>query len=394
MARRSPLLFDGRALLDADRLLRAGLADRRASFELWLPRLSGHLGFAVMAGVESLLEVLGRPLVEARDLDAALRAHRFSEALVSRLSRLSLGVDVDAVPDGAVVFPRSPLLVIEGPYLEVVLVASLARSIVQRGVLVATRVARLSLAAAGDGIVDGCSSQLATLEMAVDVARAAFVGGAVGTTNPVAAAALRIPFLATGRLELPAVASASEGWGEGFDELRDLGSGDDEEAMLVEAKRLGQTATAWIARGLADFDGACALRCDLVAFEEGGSWTPCRGSTGAEAVVPGRKMIVRYTDDAGKAIADVVHKHGERMQPPRALGARMLAPLARPAIRLGRALDAAEPPQAGRDRGIVARSALPPSVAQLRAPSAYPVRLSPGLRDGGTRTSTPPPRRG
>lgn len=393
MARRSPLLFDGRALLDADRLLTAGLSDRRASFELWLPRLSGHLGFAVMAGVETLLEVLGRPLVEARDLDAALRAGRFSEALVSRLSRLSLGVDVDAVPDGAVVFPRSPLLVIEGPYVEVVLVASLARSIVQRGVVAATRVARLSLAAAGDGIVDGCSSQLATLEAAVDLARAAFVGGAVGTTNPVAAAALRIPFLATGRLELPTAGAASDGWGDGADELRELGSGDDEEAILVEAKRLGQSAAGWIARGLSDFDGACALRCDLVAFEEGGAWTPCRGASGAEAVVPGRKMIVRYTDEAGKAVADVVHKHGERMQPPRALGARTLAPLARPAIRGGRALDAPEPPQAGRDRGIVARLALPPPVAQLRAPAAYPVRLSPGLRDGGTRTSVPPPRR-
>ena len=74
MPRRSPLLFDGRALLDAERLLTTGLADRRASFELSFTRFPDHWGFAVIAGLEPLLEALSQPLVVADEVEGARSA--------------------------------------------------------------------------------------------------------------------------------------------------------------------------------------------------------------------------------------------------------------------------------------------------------------------------------
>jgi len=403
MTRRCPLLLDGRALLDADRLIRAGLADRRACYELWFAKLPAHAGFLIVGGVESLLDTLSRPLVGRDEIESALRAGVCSGELAARLTRLSLTVDIDAMADGAVAFPRGPVATVEGPFLETVLVGTILRATIQKETAIATRTARLHLAGAGDAIVDGSSAHVATPEASLVVARAAHVGGANATTNVLAATTFDIPFRGTARVDLgalgqdrgargpseraplikalaPVPTPSTDSWGDLPDNLAELGLGDDEEAMLIEAKRLGMSASGWIARGLADADGrALPMRYELVALEQDGAWSPRRGSSGRAAVIPGRKMVVRYTDDEGRVVADVVHLSSERMQAPKSLGAKTLAPLARPVMRGGRTLESPELPSVGRERALTARAALPPELTHLRSPPTYPVRLSPGI---------------
>ncbi len=385
----SPLLQDGRALLDAERLIRAGLADRRASFELSFGRLPAHTGFLVVAGVENLLELLTGPLVDAADLDGAMQAGAFTEALAQRLARLALRVDVDAMPDGTIAFPRTPVVTIEGPFLDAVLLGTLCRASIQKATAIATRAARLCLAAGDDTIIDGSSAHAASSEAGLAMARAAHVGGAAATTNVAAAARLGIPFRGTTRIDLGALAAPAGGGGDGWGELasdavHELGLGDDEEAMLLEAKRVGARASGWIARGLGDAGArALPMRYELVALEQDGAWAPRRGASDAADVVPGRKLAVRYSDAARRAVADVVHLQTERMAQPKQLGAATLAPLARAIIRGGRALEAPESPAAGRERAIAGRRALPSAVAHLRCPASYPVRLSAGLAAKG-----------
>ena len=378
----SPLLQDGRALLDADRLLRAGLADRRASYELWFGRLPPHTGYLVAAGVESLLQTLRKPLLDLPGLAAAIRTGRFSHELGTRLARLSLTTDIDAVPDGAIVFPETPVAVVEGPLLEAVLVGTLVLASFQEATAIATRTARLCIAAGSDPIIDGSSARASSVGRALAVARAAHVGGAAATTNVSAAASMSIPFRATPRIDLgplaPAPAPSNESWDDVPEqELLEL-AGDDEEAMLLEAKRLGIKAEGWIARGLAEADAMMLpMRYELVALEQEGVWM-ARHASKASDVIPGRKLVVRYSGD-GRAVADVVHLQTERMLSPKTLGATTLAPLARPVIRGGRALEAPEPAAVGRERALAGRRALPSAVTHLRFPSRYRVERSPGL---------------
>ncbi|UQA61270.1 hypothetical protein [Polyangium aurulentum] len=391
MLRRCPLLLDGRALLDADRLIGANLADRRASFELAFRSLPPHTGFLVVAGVESLLEMLGKPLIDPTEIPAAKRAAGLSDELAERLTRFTLTIDVDAVPDGTIVFPNAPVATIEGPFLEASLVASLLRSTVRRATAIATRTARLHTASAGDPIIDGSSAQAASIDASLLAARAAYVGGASATTNVVAAAALELPFRASPALRLGPTGPLLEttmgedAWGAlEADELRDLGTGDDEEAVLLEAKRRGLRSGGWIARGLDDAETrALSMRCDLVALEQQGAWgsPPANlGASGGEpAPTPGRKMVVRYTNGTGRAVADVVHLMAERMRAPRTLGAVTLAPLARPRMRGGRALELPEPPSQGRERAIAERASLPEALTHLRNPATYRVEQSPGV---------------
>jgi nicotinate phosphoribosyltransferase len=377
----SPLFLDGRSLLDADRILQAGLADRRASFELSIGQLPPHAGFVIVAGVETLLSLLSLPLVDVDDLPEIRRIVGISEAFTQRLSRFSLRLDIDAVPDGTLAFARTPLASIEGPFFECALISAMVRVTIARSTLLATRAARLQIAAGGEPVIDGSSQRAPSPSGSLVLARAAHVGGTSATTNPLAAAQLDIPFREAASIDLGVIAPPTIGedaWDDASaDLLVDLGGGEDEEAVLLEAKRIGARAGGWIARALSDGDpGILSMRYELVALEEDGVWAPRRGQSG---VLPGRKRIARYLDAAGHAVADIVHLQNERMQSPRTLNAATLTPVSLAVMRTGRLIAVAEPPSAGRERSAAARAVLSNAVKQLRRPEAYRVDFSPAV---------------
>ena len=388
MIHRCPLLLDGRALLGADALIRAGLAERRASFELSFDALPKDVGFVVVAGIETFLDSLYRLVIDEAQLDAAARLCGISDKLKRWLLRLTPSADVDAMPDGTLAFAKMPVATVEGPFIEAVVIGALLRATMQRATAVATRAARLHIASGGDPIIDGSSSQSASVDVSLALARWAHVGGASATESALAAISLGIPFQCGSGIKLGALAPSPchpDGWdaspSSGWDSARalfELGGGDDEEAALVEAKRVHARAGGFVARGLGNGDGL-STRYELVALELGGAWCPMRGPNNEADVVPGRKRVVRYTDAASRSVADVIHLTTERMSSPSDLGAQTLAPLARAFMRDGRMLEAPEIPAAGRERSIAARPALPPEVTHLRRPGAYRVELSDGL---------------
>jgi nicotinate phosphoribosyltransferase len=388
MIHRCPLLLDGRALLDADALIRAGIAERRASFELSFDALPKDVGFVVVAGIETFLDSLYRLVIDEAQLDAAARLCGISDKLKRWLLRLTPSADVDAMPDGTLAFAKMPVATVEGPFIEAVVIGALLRATMQRATAVATRAARLHIASGGDPIIDGSSSQSASVDVSLALARWAHVGGASATESALAAISLGIPFQCGSGIKLGALAPSPrhpDGWdaspSSGWDSARalfELGGGDDEEAALVEAKRVHARAGGFVARGLGNGDGL-STRYELVALELGGAWCPMRGPNNEADVVPGRKRVVRYTDAASRSVADVIHLTTERMSSPSDLGAQTLAPLARAFMRDGRMLEAPELPAAGRERSIAARPALPPEVTHLRRPGAYRVELSDGL---------------
>jgi nicotinate phosphoribosyltransferase len=386
MSSANHLLLDGRALLDADRLLQMGMGDRRASFEIAFRAAPLHTAFLVVSGVEAVLEMLSAPLIDPDRVQAAQELVGFSDDLANRLRTFAPNIDVDCVSDGTIIFPGAPVAAVEGPFIEALLIASLVRATLRRATAIATRTCRLHMAAEGDPIIDGSSVQVASADASLLIARSAVIGGASATTNVLAAMTLGIPFRATSGIALGgsglSVEMTMEGWAPSDEEeMLDIGSGDDEEAVLLESKRRGRRAGGWLARGLDDAEiRALPTRCELVALEQAGSWAaPPVGLSGEEKPRPGRKVVARYSNADGQLVADIVHLMAERMRAPKEIGASTLTPLAKPRFRDGKPIEEAEPANIGRERAIATRACLPERVTYLREPATYPLTESAGV---------------
>lgn len=363
-------LGDGRLLLEHDRLVREGFADRRASMELRLDPLPAHVGYAVVAGLGSFHERLDASTVDPAALDEAAGLLGLGAATVARLRAPRLAIDVDAMPDGTLAFGGEAIATIEGSLADVLVAATVTLPLVRRALCIATSASRLVVAAEGDALVEAASSEEASREAAALVARAAFVGGVEATANPIASVLVDVPLRAAASRHLAGLDAARTDDDATWSSLPPeswvpLDRGD-EELALLEARRLGARPTGWIIRSF----GGCpvGLEADLVALEEGGAWRAFSGSAW-----PGRKMAVRYVDADGRALCDGVFSFGERLRDPADLGATTYETLTRPLLRQGRPVAGAESAREARQRARTGRARFPADVLRLRSPAAFRV---------------------
>jgi nicotinate phosphoribosyltransferase len=182
---------------------RCGLAEREAVFYLsFRENPFGH-PFSLTCGLAHAVDMLenfrfgpdeqeylrslvgadGRPLLEAAFLDY--------------LGRLRLTVDLDAVPEGTVVFPHEPLVRVCGPLLQAQLLESILLNVVNFQTLVATKAERICHAAGPGSVIEFGLRRAQGESGALAASRAAYVGGCVGTSNVLAGRLFGIPVRGT-----------------------------------------------------------------------------------------------------------------------------------------------------------------------------------------------------
>jgi nicotinate phosphoribosyltransferase len=173
-----------------------GIADARASFELTLAAPSADWGFLVLAGVEPLVDALERFRPRTDELDWLASVGVVDGPTRKRLLESRFACDVDAAPEGTVVFPGEAVLTVEGPFWQAQLVGGLVHAAVTDATLVATRFARMGLASGGYPMVEDGAATAHRLGGTPLLARAAYIGGATATTSGLAGRRYRIPVLA------------------------------------------------------------------------------------------------------------------------------------------------------------------------------------------------------
>ncbi|MGE3804418.1 MAG: nicotinate phosphoribosyltransferase [Gemmataceae bacterium] len=177
-----------------------GLADQRASFELWMRRVPKVRSYLVAAGLEQVVHYLQHLSFSGEQIEYLRRHEAFQKVPADWFERLrSFRFDGDlwAVPEGTIFFGGEPILRVtgglaQGQIIETYLIAALT---VQT--MVASKAARVTLAAHGRGVVDFGSRRAHGPQAGLLAARAAFIGGCVGTSNTEAARVLDIPALGT-----------------------------------------------------------------------------------------------------------------------------------------------------------------------------------------------------
>lgn len=201
--RATALLTDLYQLTMAHGYWKTGRANLEAVFHLFFRKNPFNGGFAVTAGLADAVDYLEHFRFEPDDLQylATLSGRDgrplFAPAFLDHLAGLRLQCDVDAVPEGTVVFPHEPLLRVRGPILQGQLLETALLNIVNFQTLIATKAARVCLAAQGEPVLEFGLRRAQGVDGALTASRAAYIGGCAGTSNVLAGKIHGIPVRGT-----------------------------------------------------------------------------------------------------------------------------------------------------------------------------------------------------
>ena len=163
--------------------LREGMAERPAVFDLYFREAPYHGSYAVFAGLQPALDYLAGLRFSAEDLAYLESLGLFERGFLAFLGDFRFRGRVTAPREGEVVFPGEPLLTVEGTLAEAQLVETALLNLVNFQTLVATKAARLSVAAGGAEIIEFGLRRAQGPDGGLSVARAARIGGVHSTSN-------------------------------------------------------------------------------------------------------------------------------------------------------------------------------------------------------------------
>ncbi|MSP58902.1 MAG: nicotinate phosphoribosyltransferase [Myxococcales bacterium] len=197
------LLTDLYELTMASAAWRSGAAEREGTFHLYFRRTPFGSGYAVACGLAHAVDYITSHRFDPEDL-AYLQGLRdggggplFEPAFLDYLGGLALLCDVDAIPEGRVVFPNEPLMRVQGPFIACVLLESALLNIINFQTLIATKAARICEAARGAPVLEFGLRRAQGIDGALAASRAAHIGGCAATSNVLAGRLLDIPVRGT-----------------------------------------------------------------------------------------------------------------------------------------------------------------------------------------------------
>lgn len=192
----SPLLTDLYQLSMIEAYLAHG-ETKTAVFELFVRKLPSCRGFLIAAGLEQALQFLEGLHFSAEDVDWLRSTGRFSPSTLAYFANMRFTGDVHAMPEGTVFFANEPILRVTAPLPEAQLVEARLINIVHFQSLIASKAARMVLAAPGKLLVDFGLRRAHGAEAGLMAARASYIPGFTGTATVLAGKLFDIPVFGT-----------------------------------------------------------------------------------------------------------------------------------------------------------------------------------------------------
>ena len=168
-----------------------------AVFEFFMRKLPARRGFLLTAGLEQALDFLETLRFSPEDLAWLRESGRFGKGMLDYLAALRFNGDVHAMPEGTVFFADEPILRVTAPLPVAQLIETRLINIVHFQCLVASKAARMMLAAPGKLMVDFGLRRAHGAEAGVMAARASYIAGFAGTATVLAGELYGIPIFGT-----------------------------------------------------------------------------------------------------------------------------------------------------------------------------------------------------
>lgn len=197
------LLTDLYELTMANAYWKMGMAEREAVFHLFFRRKPFKGEYAIAAGLEPFLDYVQRLRFNSSDLEflETVRNGRgeliFERPFLDYLEKFSFSCDIDAMPEGTLVFPYEPIIRVTGPILQAQLLESILLNIVNFQTLIATKASRVCWAARPDPVVEFGLRRAQGIDGAISASRAAYIGGCHSTSNVLAGKFYGVPLKGT-----------------------------------------------------------------------------------------------------------------------------------------------------------------------------------------------------
>ncbi len=172
-----------------------GKHTQRAVFDVFF-RPNKLITYSVAAGMEQAAEYLENLHFDEDDLAYLRSLGIFTEDYLACLRDLRFTGDVTAVREGEIVFPYEPILTVSAPMLEAQLVETALLTFINHQTLIASKAAKIC-AAAGGGVMEFGLRRAQGPDAGIYGARAAMIGGCVGTSNVYAGKLFDVPVSGT-----------------------------------------------------------------------------------------------------------------------------------------------------------------------------------------------------
>ncbi len=174
-----------------------GMKEIIATFDMFYRRNPDKGGFAIMAGLEQVIEYLDNLSFTDEDIEYLRSKKIFSEEFLQYLADFEFACDVWAVEEGTPIFPNEPIMTVRGPIIQAQLVETMILLTINHQSLIATKSSRIVRAADGRAIMEFGSRRAHSYDGAVYGARSAYIGGCVGTACTITDREFGVPALGT-----------------------------------------------------------------------------------------------------------------------------------------------------------------------------------------------------
>jgi nicotinate phosphoribosyltransferase len=447
----------------------AGVSDYEAAFHVTFRENPFGGKFTVGCGLVTAIDFLRAFHFDETEIDylASQRGNDgkplFSAGFLDYLRNLRLTCEIEAIPEGTLVFPNEPLIRVCGPIIQCQLLETALLNILNFESLIATKAARVCLAAESDPVIEFGLRRAQGVDGGLTAARAAYIGGCAGTSNLQAGQRFGIPvsgtqahswimffeseieaftayarampnncvFLVDTYNSLEGVRHAIDvaqhlrknghemvgvrlDSGDrvalsietrrmldkaGFTNAKIVCSGDLDEHIIAEMKRCGAKINMWgvgtkLTTGQPDAALGGIYKLGAVR-RPGGQWQYRIkvSDERAKTSCPGLLQVRRFHQPDGRFVADAIYEIDHAMSEPcviveletekkRQIPANTnYSDLLTPIFRKGSLVYQASELSGSRERARQQLSRLPPEVARLDNPRAYPIGLEKSLHE-------------
>ena len=191
------LLTDFYELTMANGYMNSGMADKTAYFDVFFRNIPDKGGYAIMGGLDHIIDYLENLKFTDEDIEYLRSKKIFSEEFLDYLADFKFECDVWSVPEGTPIFPKEPVITVRGPIIQAQFVETAILMMFNHESLIATKASRIVRAAQGRAVMEFGSRRSHGAAAAMYGARAAYIGGCIGTACAIVDRETGIPALGT-----------------------------------------------------------------------------------------------------------------------------------------------------------------------------------------------------